>query len=168
MGVPNGEHTVGGLKLRKAPGKWPFEVLEDYPCDWKGNPKPRGNPARFIKNSAGKPVASFREVRAVTLLTGYSWDGNSGPAVNTLKCLRASALHDAWCQAMKLGIFENSLRNWRAGASEYRKICRADGMWRVRAWTRYIAIMSYGVIKKATGNLSEGPPPRDRSGGERR
>ncbi len=87
-------------------------------------------------------------------MVGYSWDGNSGPAANTLFCLRASALHDAWCQAMDHRYFERGFRNWRRGAIEYRKICRKDGMGRVRAWFRYVVVCwLYGAWKKLSGNL---------------
>ena len=48
---------------------------------------------------------------------------------------------------MELDIYDNSFRNWRIGASEYRKICQADGMGILRAWWRYLAIIGYGLSK---------------------
>ena len=59
--------------------------------------------------------------------------------------MRASALHDLWCQAMRERIYANSYRNWLRGASEYRALCIADGMHAWRAWLRYSAVCGYGL-----------------------
>ena len=54
---------------------------------------------------------------------------------------------------MRADIFENSFRNWVAGASEYQRICRQDGMGWLRAKSRYLAILCYGGWKKVMGRL---------------
>ena len=158
MAVPYGHHKVDGLQLSVGQfqfreGPWPYEVQEDHCHDWMRRPRAGSNPARGIQACDGCMVVTFHAVKAVTLYAGYAWDGNSGPAVNTLTCLRASALHDAWCQAMGVDIFENSFRNWAAGASEYQRICRQDGMSWLRAKGRYVAITGYGCWKRVTGRL---------------
>ena len=153
MAIPVGVVLyAGGLKFRKNGGKWPFLVLEDYPHRWENGPVPGTNEQSSISTSDGTVVAELAE-DAVILLNGYAWDGNSGPAVNTLKCLRASALHDVWCQAMQLDVYERSFRNWRRGAREYRTICHRDGMGWVRRWLRYVALLTYGSFKKMFGRL---------------
>lgn len=158
MAVAVGKHKVGGLELEKTTDpKWPFKVLVDYAYTWKKMPtlgkgwNPTQQQNVIPKRTGG--VAVKLTAFGVTLLQDYRWDGNSGPAPNTKSCLRASALHDAWCQAMKLQIYDNSLKNWRRGAAEYRKICRQDGMGRLRAGARYVAVLSYGVGKKIVGRL---------------
>ena len=151
MTVPHGPHKVDGLQLKKGP--WPYEVQEEHKHGWLHRPKAGSNSAQAIQDRKGRVVVTFHGVASVTLHAGYAWDGNSGPAVNTLTCLRASALHDAWCQAMGAHIFENNFRNWAAGASEYRRICVTDGMFRLRAGWRYLAVLGYGGWKKVTGRL---------------
>ena len=151
MAVPYGPHTVNGLQLRRAP--WPYKVQKNHTHDWMCQPRAGSNPARVVQARDGCIVVTFQAVRAVTLYAGYAWDGNSGPAVNTLKCLRASALHDVWCQAMSADIFKNSFRNWAAGALEYQRICRKDGMGWPRATGRYLGILGCGGWKKLTGRL---------------
>ena len=164
MAVPYGTYKVGGLQLsvdevQLREGLWPYEVQKEHCHDWMREPRAGRNPTRVIKARDGCVVVTFHEVKAVTLYAGYAWDGNSGPAVNTLKCLRASALHDAWCQAMGAGVFANSLRNWAAGASEYQRICQQDGMGWLRAKFRCIAILGYGGWKRVTGRLRPAAPP---------
>lgn len=153
--VPHGRHEIDGFHLKKGP--WPFKMHKEYRHEWKRTPKLGSTKPREIQDNGGTVVASFQDNDSVTLTPDYSWDGNSGPAVNTLKCLRASALHDAWCQAMQEDIFEGSWMNWMRGASEYRKICRDDGMSRVRAWSRYFAIATYGSFKEIVGERDGRP-----------
>ena len=156
MAVPDGTHEIGGLKLQKTSGaRWPYVVVEeDYEHNWIRQPRMGSARRRTISDQKKDVVvATFQNDSVVTLHVGYGWDGNSGPAVNTDKCLRASAVHDVWCQAMYLRILENSFRNWAAGASEYRQICRKDGMSWLRAGWRLVAIMGYGGWKKITGKL---------------
>ena len=153
MAIPVGVVLyAGGLKFRKNGGKWPYVVLEDYFYQWENNPIGGDSKQTSISTSGGRVVADFA-AGAVTLKEGYAWDGNSGPAVNTLKCLRASALHDVWCQAMQLEIYERSFRNWRRGAKEYRTVCHRDGMGLIRRWFRYCALLTYGSFKKIFGKL---------------
>ena len=91
LGVSNGQHRVDGLSLLK---RWPFSVLKAHPHQWKKTANSGTNPVRVITDRKGTPLARFTGTSSVTLLAGYSWDGNSGPAMNTAKCLRASVLHD--------------------------------------------------------------------------
>lgn len=157
--APNTTYVVGGLRLRKTDDRWPFVVLAAYNHPWNKMPTlgkawNRAAPNTISRHDTPDPTTvATLSAFDVTLHVDYRWDGNSGPAANTMKCLRASALHDVWCQAMKLQIYDNSLKNWRRGAAEYRRICRKDGMSRWRAWLRYVAILSYGVGKKLVGRL---------------
>lgn len=68
----------------------------------------------------------------LTLQNGYAWDGPSGPAFKTKTFMRASAVHDALYQLMRLGLLPAECR--AAADDEMRRICLEDGMWRIRAW----------------------------------
>ena len=63
----------------------------------------------------------------MTLLKGYEWNG-SNFVTDSPECMRASAVHDAWCTATEHGIYENTKTNWDRGADEYAAICIEDGM----------------------------------------
>ena len=156
MKVPLGDHSVTGMKFRRRiHAEWPFIILDDYRYTWKN--APLGAPANDIpiKDKAGNVVATLHRASGATLKAEYAWDGNSGPALNTFHCARASALHDLWCQAMSDGTFERSWRNWRRGCIEYRQLCDDDGMGIVRRWARYTAMTyGYGAWKKMRGELS--------------
>ena len=63
---------------------------------------------------------------------GYAWDGPSGPAIDTKNFMRGSLVHDALYQLIR---HEHIGANWRAQADlELKRICREDGMSRLRAW----------------------------------
>ncbi len=73
----------------------------------------------------------------LTIEHGYAWDGPSGPTVDTKTFMRGSLVHDALYQL---------IRNFPGCVSRkfaddtLRKICREDGMSRVRAWYVYRAV----------------------------
>jgi len=63
---------------------------------------------------------------------GYSWDGPSGPTVDTASFMRGSLVHDALYQLMREGHLPLSLR---AAADDLLQVhCREDGMSWLRAW----------------------------------
>lgn len=64
---------------------------------------------------------------------GYAWDGPSGPTIDTRNFMRGSLVHDALYQLMRdAGL---SKEQWRAEADlELKRMCREDGMGRLRAW----------------------------------
>ncbi len=74
----------------------------------------------------------------MTLEQGYSWDGASGPAIDTPTFMRGSAVHDALYQLMRLGYLPRTAR--KAADMMLRKICRDDGMNRIRAWWVYRSV----------------------------
>ena len=82
----------------------------------------------------------------LTLRRGYEWNG-SNLVPDSPECMRASAVHDAWCQAMRLRIYSNTEKNWDRGAEEYAAICRVDGLGRLDARTREFMIKLAGEIK---------------------
>jgi hypothetical protein len=70
---------------------------------------------------------------------GYAWDGASGPAMDTPTIMRASLVHDALYQLIRLGSLDKP--TWKPRADkELRRICREDGMSRFRSWYVYQAV----------------------------
>lgn len=75
---------------------------------------------------------------------GYSWDGASGPTIDSKTSMRASLVHDILYQCIEEGYIPISYR--KAADQEFRKICLADGMGRFRAWYYYRALRLFGGI----------------------
>ena len=66
---------------------------------------------------------------------GYAWDGPSGPAIDTKNFMRGSLVHDALYQLLRAGLLG---AQWREPADRaLQRICREDGMSRLRAWWVY-------------------------------
>jgi len=71
----------------------------------------------------------------LVIKSGYSWDGPSGPTVDTKNFMQGSLVHDALYQLMREGVIT---QHQRKRADEIlREICIADGMSRIRAWEVY-------------------------------
>ena len=70
---------------------------------------------------------------ALVIKRGYAWDGPSGPTIDTKNFMRGSLTHDALYQLMRQELLSNE--RWRVEADlELKRICREDGMSRIRAW----------------------------------
>jgi len=74
----------------------------------------------------------------ITIRIGYSWDGPSGPTIDTKNFMRGSLVHDALYQLMREGVLNQEDRE---RADEIlRDICIEDGMSKTRAWYVYKAV----------------------------
>lgn len=68
----------------------------------------------------------------------YAWDGPSGPTIDTKTFMRGSLVHDALYQLLRLKIIPFK---YRLHADKLlKKICREDGMNKLRAWYVYHAV----------------------------
>lgn len=74
---------------------------------------------------------------------GYAWDGPSGPAIDSKNFMRASLVHDACYQLMRMRELDAGLRDFVD--DEMRKICLEDGMSRMRAWWTWRAVTRLAV-----------------------
>ena len=73
---------------------------------------------------------------------GYSWDGPSGPAIDTKGFMRGSLIHDALYQLISM---RRLSKKWRKEADVILKtVCRGDGMSRIRASWVYFAVRKFG------------------------
>ena len=73
----------------------------------------------------------------------YAWDGASGPALDTVNFMRGSLVHDLLYQLMRTGKLPLSYR--KEADKELVKICREDGMSRLRAWRVYKAVHTFAA-----------------------
>ena len=69
---------------------------------------------------------------------GYAWDGPSGPTIDTATFMRASLVHDALYQMIRLNVLNVAVRSF--ADKLMRSHCKEDGMNRARAWWIYVAL----------------------------
>lgn len=79
----------------------------------------------------------------LTLKEGYAWDGPSGPAIDTPTFMRGSLVHDALYQLMREGHLDRERTRPWTDRLLYR-ICREDGMSRIRALIVYLGVILFG------------------------
>jgi len=105
----------------------------------------------FVVNTGLKVKESIR-TRFLTLFTsgllfieiGYAWNGASGPTIDTKSSIRASLVHDALYQLIRMGLLPLS---YRAEIDRlFRRILIEDGMWRWRAYMWYRAVRRLGWL----------------------
>ena len=104
---------------------------------------------------SGAPI-SFSKDGVLTLSEGYSWDGASGPARDTKTIMRASLIHDALYQLIRMGMLDQSKETRKKADVILREICLEDGMSRFRAWAVYYAVRIFGA-KAAKPDLKFAP-----------
>jgi hypothetical protein len=78
----------------------------------------------------------------LSILTGYAWDGPSGPAIDTTNFMRGSLIHDALYQLIDEGHIPSDYK--KQADKLLRQICIEDGMSRIRAWWVYNAVKLFG------------------------
>ena len=74
----------------------------------------------------------------LTILTGYAWDGASGPTIDTRNSMRAGLVYDALYQLMRES--ELSRERRKEADLEFYWLLRKDGMSRLRAFIWYRAV----------------------------
>ena len=120
-----------------------YVLLKDYEHKWLNTP-PELNPWVIGSPNLEKYVSFDSE--GVTLRKGYQWNG-SNIVVDSPNCMRASAVHDAWCQGMRVRILENTEKNWDRGVDEYIAICNQDGLNFVKSRLRDFFMKLAGEFK---------------------
>ncbi len=74
---------------------------------------------------------------------GFTWDGPSGPSVDTLNIMRGSLIHDGIYRLIRNEKIDYNPFKVRADKL-LKKICRCDGTFCFRAWYIYIAVRLFG------------------------
>lgn len=95
------------------------------------------------------PYISLDTDGTLTVRDGYAWDGPSGPTIDTKNFMRASLVHDALYQLMREGHLDPVLHR-KPADEELVRICKEDGMSRIRAWWVYQGVR-FGGGAAATG-----------------
>lgn len=72
----------------------------------------------------------------------YTWDGPSGPSIDTPSFMRGSLVHDALYQLMREGQLSKEYKDYADNL--LRQICLEDGMSKFRAWYVYQAVHTFG------------------------
>lgn len=76
------------------------------------------------------------------LRAGYTWDGASGPTIDTKNWFRASLVHDGLYQLMRENLISKDHR--RYADDLMRQILRTDGMNPIRAYYSWLAVRWFG------------------------
>jgi len=74
----------------------------------------------------------------LTIYQGYSWDGCSGPTIDTPSNMRGSLVHDVLYQLMRSGKLNREYRKY--ADLLFKNICLDDGMDRIRAFYYHQAV----------------------------
>ena len=74
---------------------------------------------------------------------GYSWDGPSGPSIDTKNFMQGSLIHDALYQLIREGVLPKTKR--KRADEIMREICLKDGMSKFRAWYLYRGVRRFGA-----------------------
>ena len=91
---------------------------------------------------------------ALVIRPGYAWDGPSGPTIDSKDFMRPSLVHDALYQLMRLNLV--SKERWREEADrELKKMCREDGMSRIRAWWVHRGVRKFGDPAASPKSIKE-------------
>ena len=84
---------------------------------------------------------------------GFSWDGASGPAIDTANFMRGSMIHDSLYSLMRSGNLPTTFKD--QADVLLRQMCIEDGMSNIRAWWVYAAVKTFA--KRATTPEGENP-----------
>jgi hypothetical protein len=85
----------------------------------------------------------------LTIRKGYSWDGPSGPVIDTDKNLRGALVHDALYQLMRMSLlhYDGHLEPYRKLADlEFQSICKEDGVHPIRAFIWYRGLRRFAAF----------------------
>ena len=89
------------------------------------------------------PYFTIQKDGMVTVNAGYSYDGASGPSIDTKSFMRGSLIHDVFFQAhqFRLGL----PIDWMPKANDLLiRICKEDGMSSIRCWWVHKAVTMFG------------------------
>ena len=78
--------------------------------------------------------------RCLLLRTGFTWDGASGPAVDTPAFMQAALVHDALYWLHRMGLLDDR----KQADQVMRKLCLENGMSKIRAAYAYHAVRLFG------------------------
>lgn len=88
---------------------------------------------------------------------GYTWDGPSGPAIDTDNFMVPSLVHDALYQLLRETKLDNTM--FRRLADEvFRDMALEEGMWKIRAWNAYYMVRIFYPVWKLFSKRTQAIP----------
>ena len=88
----------------------------------------------------------------LTVKKGYAWDGTSGPVLDTNENLRASLVHDAYYQLMRMRKLKST--EYKDAADKlFRNMCKIDGVASPVAQLYYMALDKLGKPSADPANV---------------
>lgn len=93
------------------------------------------------------PVIVLESNGLLTIKKGYTWDGPSGPAIDTSNFMRGSLVHDVLYQLMREELIGQEHREYADKLLQ--EICLEDGMSKARAWLVYQGVRLGGASSAA-------------------
>lgn len=99
-----------------------YQLAEDYACQTPIKPDKPIKHEFFTLAKNGK----------LTVKGKYSWDGASGPTIDSKSSMRPSLVHDVFCQMMRSKLLDYD--KWQDTVNQlFKEQCIEDGMWAWRA-----------------------------------
>lgn len=94
-------------------------------------------------------ITSFFRINKIgkmSILSGYRWDGPSGPTIDTPSFMRSSACHDVWFQCLRQARIPTKKRDFVFNESnkDLQSISIEDGMYRFRAYMVRKSVSMFG------------------------
>jgi hypothetical protein len=124
--------------------KYKYQILEDYVDNISIVPFSDVSTPFIILDTSGK----------ITVKQRYSWDGPSGPTIDTKNFMRGSLVHDALYQLMREGRLDYKKDRKQADVI-LKEMCIEDGMSSFRAWYVYNALRLFGEKNARPGGNIE-------------
>lgn len=96
----------------------------------------------YPKEKLGNRFLNLNEDGELFLASGYSWDGPSGPTIDTKNFMKGSLVHDALYQLMREEYLEQVYRKY--ADQLLREMCVNVGMSNIRAFFVYWGVRIFG------------------------
>jgi len=96
-----------------------------------------------VQNPANLGLLEITSTGKLIIRKGYSWDGPSGPTIDTKNFMRGSLVHDALYQLIREHVLPKDTR--KRADEILKEICLQDGMSKFRAWYVYKAVRIAGA-----------------------
>lgn len=88
------------------------------------------------------PLIRMEPCGLLIIFSRYAWDGPSGPTIDFKSMMRASLIHDALYQAMRLGFLPIAKR--AVADKIFQRVCVEDGVPSMIAWSMYLILQECG------------------------
>lgn len=114
-----------------------YQTVEDYAIPVKIFPK-----IDIYEPNPENPFLKLSRNGVLTIFKGYSWDGPSGPTLDTKNFMRGSLVHDALYQLIRQN--KISLEHREYADEVLKKLCLEDGMSSFRAEYIFKSVRYFG------------------------